>query len=143
MSMTYKEVAKLKTQFETHQISISKGFDPIRKDLFFTTLSIGTRSWDILIDDEFEDFSKHNFVFDWFLILYALETYDECEDILEWSNFHGLDTDSQIDYYKSLATTYREIEAIIGPIDPLITSFDYTLRTGVVRALANIDLEGY
>ncbi|WP_299365732.1 hypothetical protein [Winogradskyella sp.] len=138
--MEYPDVDKLKIQFKKHKIKISQGFNHIRKDSFFTTLTIGLQSWDILIDDEFGDFSKHNSIFDWFLVLYALETYDECEDIVEWSNFHGIDTISLLDYYKSLATIYLEIEAIIGPIDPLISSFDYTLRTGVVRALANINL---
>ncbi|MEO1033607.1 MAG: hypothetical protein AAFX55_19635 [Bacteroidota bacterium] len=138
--MEYPEVEQLKNQLKKHKIKLSQGFNHIREDLFFTTLSIGSQSWDILIDDEFGDFSKHNRVFDWFLVLYALETYEECEDILEWSNFHGIDTTKQLDYYKSLATIYREIESTIGSIDPLIASFDYTLRTGVVRALATINL---
>ncbi|WP_299523114.1 hypothetical protein [Winogradskyella sp.] len=139
--MEYPEVEQLKTQFKKYKIKISQGFNHIRKAIFFTSLSIGAKSWDILIDDEFGDFSKHNPVFDWFLVLYALETYDECEDIIEWSNFHGIDTTLLLDYYKSLATTYKEIEAIVGSIDPLISSFDYTLRTSVVGVLASINLE--
>ena len=139
--MEYPEIEQLKTQFKKHRIKISQSFDHIRKDLFFTTLTIRSKSWSILINDEFGDFSKHNFVFDWFLVLYALETYDQCEDILEWSTFQSINTKSLLDYYKSLVITYREIEVMIGYIDPLITSFDYTLRTGVVYALANINFE--
>lgn len=138
--MAYSEVESLKSQFKKHNINISQAFGHLRKDLFFTTLTIGSKSWKILIDDEFGDFSKHHPVFDWFLVLFALDIYNDCEDILEWSNEHGIDAVILLDYYKSLATTYREVEGIIGTIDPLITTFDYTLRTGVVRALVNTPL---
>lgn len=137
--MEYLEVEHLKAQYNKYKINISQGFDHLRDDTFFVTLTIGTKSWDILIDDEFGDFAKHNAVFDWFMVLYALETYEECEDILEWSNYYGLEPDNLIEHYKTLASSYREIEAIIGPIDPLISSFNYTLRTGVVSALETIN----
>ncbi|WP_111683656.1 hypothetical protein [Winogradskyella tangerina] len=136
--MEYLEVEHLKAQYKKYNIKISQGFGELREDTFFVTLTIGSKSWDILIDDEFKDFGKHNAVFDWFMVLYALETYEECEDMLEWSNYYGLEPNNLIDYYKNLATTYREIEGIIGPIDPLISSFNYTLRTGVVDALETI-----
>ncbi len=137
--MEYLELEQLKAQLRKYKIKISKGFNHINKDVFFITLTIGAKSWDILIDNEFGDFNSHNTVFDWFLVLYALDTYEDCEDILEWSNFYGIDATSQLDYYKSLATTYREIESIIGPIEPYISVFNYTLRTGIVKALETID----
>ena len=133
--MEYLEIEKLKTQFNNYKIKISQGFNHIREDLYYVTLKIGSKSWDILIDDEYGDFGKHNPVFDWFLVLASLDDYDDCEDILEWSNYYGLESTQLLDYYRSLGTVYREIEAAIGPIDPMISLFNYSLRTGVVKAL--------
>ena len=139
--MHHPEVEQLKNQFEKHNIKISEPLKELKEGVFFVKLSIGNKSWDILIDDEYRDFSKEHPLVNWFLVLYALETYEECADILEWSNFYGIESTLLLAYYKSLATTYREIEAILGRIDPLISTYDYTLRTGKVSALKNINLK--
>ena len=135
--MQYPELKKLAQYLKQHQIVISKSQEIIRNDLFFVQLSIDGQQWKVLIDDEFGDFAAGNVLMDWFLILYALELYDECEDILEWSRELNIQAANFLAYYKSLGTTYSEIEAKIGEIDACISTFDYTLNTGVTQTLRN------
>ena len=81
--MHYHEIEKLKQYFELHEITISKDSEIIREDLFFVNITIDSQDFKILVDDECRDFSTDNPLMNWFLILLALETYDESEDILE------------------------------------------------------------
>ena len=138
--MEFPEVKQLTTQFKAYPIQISEPFDTIREDLFFVKLTIGSKSWNILIDDEYKDYSKDKPLVNWFLVLYALDAYNECDDILEWSNAHGIASTRLLDYYKALATIYREVEGVIGKIDPCISSYDYSLRTGRVSALSEVNM---
>ncbi|GAB5564989.1 MAG: hypothetical protein Wins2KO_20520 [Winogradskyella sp.] len=133
--MNYHEITLLKSQYKKYEIKISEPYKIVKSGVFFVKLTILSQSWNILIDDEFGDFTSKNPIFNWFLVLYALETYKESQDVLEWSNEYNVNPVNLLEYYKELATILNEIEAIIGEIDPLISSFDYTLRTGIINAL--------
>ena len=136
--MSYPEIEQLKSDFERFDIRISRPKEVLRNDLFFVDVSINNNTWTILIDDEYGDFSPNNPMANWFLVLFSLEGYAEAEDILEWGrdiNFNAVE--HLLDHYKSLAITYREIEEILGTIDARISSFDYQMRTGVVKTLTN------
>ncbi|TCP23643.1 hypothetical protein EV195_108113 [Tenacibaculum skagerrakense] len=135
--MFYQEIENLKADLEKHIIKISNPFDHIRKDLFFVTLSINGNSWKLLIEDEYDDFSETNTLMNWFLVLYNLESYEEAKDIMEWANEINVNPKDFLDYYRDLGTAYKEIEHQLGKIDAQISSYDYTLRTGVAKALAN------
>lgn len=132
----YPEIEKLKKEVLQFRIRIMKTNEAIRKDLFYVELWIDDQSFEILIDDEYSDFSSENKLVDWYLVLCALELYNDCEDILEWSKELAIkDVTQFLDYYKSLGTTYTTIEKILGKIDPQISSYDYTLRTGIAKVL--------
>ncbi len=134
----YPEIEALQQYLRKHRITIEKTEDaPILDWIFFVKLGIGDRSWKILVDDEYNDFDVRNPLACLFLTLNALDTYHDSDDYLVWCKELMLNVSDSIllDYYRSLAQTYREIEAIIGPIDPQIKPFDYEFRTGVVKAL--------
>ncbi|CAL2088424.1 hypothetical protein [Tenacibaculum sp. 190524A05c] len=139
--MQYQEIENLKSDFNNHAIHISEPFDYVRKDLFYITLSIDNSSWKLLIDDEYGDFSRTNKLINWYLILAALESYRETEDILEWSKELCIEPSRFLDYYKNLDKIYKEIEHLLGKIDAQISSYDYSLRTGVMKALLKEKLD--
>lgn len=139
--MKYQEIENLKSDFNNHAIHISEPFDYVRKDLFYITLSIDNSSWKLLIDDEYGDFSQTNKLINWYLILAALESYRETEDILEWSIELCIEPNNYLDYYKNLNNVYKEIEHLLGKIDAQISSYDYSLRTGVMKALLKEKLD--
>ncbi|MEM1002079.1 MAG: hypothetical protein AAGH46_05480, partial [Bacteroidota bacterium] len=78
-----------------------------------------------------------NLLFKWFLVLYAFEVYAESEDILKWSKEINVRPEDYLEYYKGLNYTYNSVQTLIGDFDACISSFDYTLRTGVIKELEN------
>lgn len=100
------------------------------------------KTWQILVDDEYQDFDPEKPLVNLFLTFHSLELYEEADDFLSWSNYFNLDTSNSqlLDYYRSLSNTYREIEQMVGKIDSCITPLDYQLRTGVVTALLQTDI---
>lgn len=133
----YPEINELRSHFENHQIKISNEIEGIRNDLFFVEVVIDGFKFKTLIDDEFGDFAKHNLLFKWFLVLNSIEVYKESEDILEWSREINVSAESYLDYYKSFNMVYNRVKELMGKVDSCISNFDYTLRTGVIRALEN------
>ena len=135
---SYDEIEKLLDDISRFDILISEPIEQLRDGLFFVKLTINNNSWTILIDDEYDDFSKDKPLVNWFLTLFSLEAYEETEDFLEWSKeFNYEPMTKLLDYYKSLSITSAEIKSILGEINPQITALDYQLRTGVVQALIN------
>ncbi|AUC14037.1 hypothetical protein BTO06_02180 [Tenacibaculum sp. SZ-18] len=133
--MYFAEIQKLNSYFFHHIIKISKPTDWIRTDLFYVKISINNNSWKILVEDEFNDFSSTNKLVNWFLILYNLEHYIKTNDILEWSKEITVAPEDFLEYYRNLDTISKQIEHQIGTIDAQISSYDYTLRTGVYKEL--------
>lgn len=134
-SKEYTEIEKLKETFKHHSISIIKNKEKFRKDLYYVDVKVDDFDFKLLIDDEYGDFSDNNQLINWFLVLYALELYSDTEDILEWSKELNINVKIVLEHYKDLDEIYRKLTEIIGEIELPISSYDYTLRTGVVKAL--------
>lgn len=134
--ITYPEIEKLKSYLEGREISFKK---LETKDPYFFPIqfSINDKNWKIFIDDEHEDFDLNNPLACLYLTLLALDTYDYSDDYLNWCTQYNLNSSDLkwLDYFKSLDKTYNDIESIFGEINPCLSDYDYTLRTGVVDAL--------
>ena len=143
MNHRYLEIQKLERGYKYFGVSISSPTEVIRNDLFFVDIVIEGKSWVVLVDDEYEYFSMDNPLLNWFLVLNSLDIYDDCDDYLVWCKEYFVDAKSSrmISYYSSLSTTYLEIEEIIGRINPFISPYDYSLRTGVMKALLELENE--
>ena len=131
------EIEALKKLYDTYEIHISVDQNQIRKDLFFVNLCINQKSWSILINDEYLDYCPNRPLVNWFLVLSALEMYQQTNDFLIWCKQNILDASESkwLTYYKSLAIIYQEIETKIGCIDSCISHHDYNLRTGAIVSL--------
>jgi hypothetical protein len=136
----YPEIEKLKHFLSKGKFSFSKL--PSEDPYFFPiTFSIDQQSWRVFIDDEYSDYDEKNPLVCLYLVLLALDTYNYAEDYLNWCNGYGLDTSdlTWLDYFKTLEATYNTVEELLGEVDPCISDYDYTLRTGVVDVLLSPD----
>ena len=137
----YPEIEKLKQYFKSFNILIEKLPENGSVDHIWVLLSINQKSWKIYVDDEYINFDKNNLVA-FYLTLSALEQYRDGSDFLVWANENYIiASDSKwLSYYKSLDSIINEIEDIIGDINSQISSYDYTLQTGLGLALLKADI---
>ncbi len=72
-----------------------------------------------------------------YLVLSALEQYQEGPDFLVWANENYIDASSSkwLSYYKSLDTITNEIEDTLGEINSQVSPYDYTMQTDLGLAL--------
>jgi hypothetical protein len=134
--MEYPEIEKLEELTETHAFTFTPG-DRLADWIVEVHVSRGTGSWDLLIYDEYHDFDVSKPTLCLYLLLAALDDYRQSKDYPQWCRENMLDPDKHLAYYHNLATVYREIESITGPIDPYISSYCYEMRTGPYAALAD------
>jgi hypothetical protein len=136
-SQTYPEIEALRSYFDKAEMNFRKHEKVIRDDLFFVDCSMNDQLYQLLIDDEYQDFSVDHPLACLYLVLTALETYVECDDYLVFCNHHDIRPAEQkwLNYYTSLDFIYKQFEKQFGAIDSCISAYDYQLRTGVVQAL--------
>lgn len=132
----YPEINQLLAYFERAKISFVLK-ERIDEENHWAQLLINSKQWDLFILDEYQDFDPEYPLACLFLVLTALEEYEESTDFLNWSTSNGLDTSSPrlLDYYRGLSTSLNQIKSVLGAIDPCINPLDYQLRTGVIQAL--------
>lgn len=135
-SSEYPEINQLLAYFERAKISFALK-ERIDEENLWIQLLINSKQWDLFILDEYRDFDPEYPLFCLFLVLTALEEYEESMDFLTWSTSYGLDTSStrHLDYYRNLDASLNEIKSILGAIDSCINPLDYQLRTGVIQEL--------
>ncbi|KXX68735.1 hypothetical protein [Flammeovirga sp. SJP92] len=135
--MEYDALHQLKDQFESYPITISFQ-QQIRADLIYVNFQLNQFSCKILISDEYHDFTNENRLVDFFLVLFALEIYEESEDILEWAKEMEVNADKYLSYYRGLNEVVNHLKSVFGKIDACVTAFDYQLRTGVMKELMKL-----
>lgn len=134
---SYPEIECLKLYFKNYKLKLKKLSISNDEKFILVAFSIDDRSWNVYIDDEYNDYSDDNALMNLFLILSSLEDYNESKDYLTWCKQYGIDASELhwLDYYKSLGVIYAEIKSSLGLINPCISSIDYQLRTGVIKSL--------
>lgn len=110
---------------------------PFSKQLREVEFHIGTKSWKLLIDDEYLYLNEEHQPISFYMVLRELSIYEEEDDFLTWCHQNGSDASSTeiLNYYRCLDSTNQEIKKILGTIDPLFSSYDYDLRAGGFAAL--------
>ncbi len=97
---------------------------------FKIKLSIATHSWDLYIEDEYQEFETNSLI-KLFLTLRALEDYEEASDYAHWCRLLRLAPSPKWEaYYAYLTTAYSAISGILGKVDSFIPSLDYQLKSG-------------
>lgn len=136
----YAEIEYLKQYFRRNFISIEKDKNTNSSHFTPVKLKIDSKVWEILVDDEYDDFNAKNQLMCLFLVFSSLEMYAESSDYFDWCKQNGLNSSDRewLEYYKELEIVYQEIENRIGKIDSCISPYDYSLRTGVAKRLASM-----
>jgi len=134
----YDEVRQLQSWLAEHQLEIAKLQSGTR--MVQVEVRSKSASWQMWVDDEYNDFDESNQAMCLFLVLNSLADYKESTDYLNWCQQIGVNAGDSpwLAYYQSLESTFREIEEMLGKIEPCITSLDYQLRSGAFYALANL-----
>ena len=127
------QIKRLRTYFDNHKINIRQSEHPFKSDFFKVEIQIDGNSWQLFIDDEYRDFSEANQLICLFLVLLALETYEDSDDFLDWCNENNLDSTNSdwLSYYKSLEEIYNQIHESLGSIDCCISPYEYYMGMAV------------
>jgi len=98
---------------------------------------IQNQTFNLFIDDEFDDFVYKNPILDLCVVLRDLEDYRFSDDYLVWCAKRHIEPKNDIarEYYMDLSQTYNEIEKLLGEINSHIPSMDFEFDMGEVRLL--------
>ncbi len=144
--MSHPEIQKLKELYQKHKIGISvsdKEFMGGKKDFPAVLFSLNDKTFPLFVDDEFEDFKLNNPLLNLCLVLRELEYYKDTYDYLLWCKELSQDASDIVvlNYYRSLASIYREVENILGEINCPITDYEFEFNTtgGPLQKLRETD----
>jgi hypothetical protein len=138
MDQNVQLLLQLKNKHQLHAEPVEhKKDDSLLKARFF----IGSQYWDLYIDNEYGYFNTNKQLVCIYLVLNALEEYNEAEDYLLWCKANGLNAsdNSWLEYYRYLGKAFQKIEQLIGKIDSFINPLDYQLNAGSFHALLNYE----
>ncbi len=136
----YPEIQALQQLHTDHRIHIAVIQDQYlgdKQDHPKVRCILNDRSFELYVDDEYSDLAIGNPLLSLCLVLRELETFQEEEDLLRWSNSKSLNPGSPavLNYYKKLSKIYAEIEQELGKIDSQISDLDFQLNAGAVQIL--------
>ncbi len=136
MSKVSKPVVRLQQILKDKPTQFQK-LDSIDEFNFWVEVKSRSRSWEIFIQDEYNDFDPEKPLIALWLVFDALEEYEEGDDFLTWCTGYGLDPSNSklLDYYRALGKTLVEVKKTFGTIDSWIAPLEYQLRTGVILEL--------
>jgi hypothetical protein len=135
---SFPEILRLEKLIREHQILVHpiKGLLLARReDIKGVSVQIGSKTFQLYVDDEYDDLDEKNQVLALCLVLRELEQYDDAEDFLVWCNYKNLSPDSvkARNHHMELGQTFRDIEAILGNIDSQISDLDFELNSGAAQ----------
>ncbi len=104
--------------------------------LYSLKITIADLSFELLVDDEYEDLKIDNPLLHFYMMLRTLEIYKDSTDYLDWCKENNVDLSRELrTYYWDLADILILIENKIGPIDSFISDLDYQLGSGDMAVL--------
>ncbi len=108
-----------------------------RKDFPLVILSLDKQSFQLFVDDEYNDFNYNNHILNFCIVLRGLENYKFSGDYLVWCAERYIDaSDTKIrTYYMGLDKIYNKIKAILGEINSFIPDNDFEFDMGEVKTL--------
>lgn len=107
--------------------------------LFRIDFLANDKEYHLWLDDEYGDISAENTPLTWLMCLFAIETYEESEDILSWAKEYNLTlTDEVIAYYKTLPELINHLRRAGLNLTPPLSYYDYHLGAGDIEDLRNL-----
>ena len=136
----YPEIKVLKDIYQKHNVKIvvsNKDFLGGNTDYHAIEFTLGDETFNMFADDEQSDFQLNNPLLNLVVVLRELDYYTYSNDYLLWCTELKLDSvNTQIlSYYRSLSAIYRDIEKIMGKIDPIFSDWDFEMNIGGIKFL--------
>jgi len=136
------EVKQLKQIYQKYHFKINVSnseFLAPNKEYRKVDFALNGTNFSLFVDDEYDDFKYKNPLLDLCLLLRELDYYSDSYDYLLWCKELGLKPEQSqvLDYFRDLGRIYREVEKIIGKIDPIINDFDFQMNAGAAYELRN------
>lgn len=133
--MNYPEIEALELMIAQHAMHFHQS-SPLSSSLprsfFMVAFRLAQSEYQLLIEDEYQDWDAQKPAMCLCLLLLSLEEYEETEDFLDWCKTLDLDASHPLlrEYHMSLRTIVPEIRAILGGIDSPISHFDLEMNAG-------------
>lgn len=135
----YPEIAQLASLRKQFTISIQVTNAILGSNSWFPKVhvNIGAQSYEMYVEDEYEDFKIDNPDLHLCLILRSLEFYNDCEDFLVWCKQLGVDVADPAarEHHLELGAIYSAIEKQLGTINSYINDYDFELNAGAAQVL--------
>lgn len=136
----YSEIEALQEIYKKYEVKISISeieFLGDDKDYPAVVFSLNGKSFNLFVDDEYSDFISQKPLLSLCLVLRELDYYSYSQDYLLWCKELNFDSGNTqiLNYYRSLGGLYRDIEKILGNINPHITDWDFKMNAGPAQEL--------
>lgn len=139
----YPEITRLSSLRDQFNISVQATEEVLCNKSWFrkVNFNIGSHSFSIFVDDEYDDLKIDNPNLHLCLVLRSLENYRDAEDFLVWCTQLGLNAsdDATREHHMELRTIYASIQKILGNIDSFISDLDFQLNSGAAQKLRGKD----
>ena len=137
---TYPEIIALNHIYNQHNVEVQILTTECladKKDYQAITFKVGDETFEMFVDDEYDDFQYNYPLLNLCIVLRELEFYNNTQDYLLWcSELYLNSSDNKVlAYYRELGRIYREIESIIGKIDSQISDWDFEMSSGAAYEL--------
>lgn len=139
---SHPEILALDALIKQHQIRfdrrVEEGLIPDEEHIA-VQMQIETHTFDLYVEDEYQDWKENNPALCLCLIMRELEAYASAVDFLNWCHIQGYPAanDRIRRYYMDLGSQYPAIATLLGGIDSHISDWDFGLNAGAAFALRN------
>lgn len=136
----YSEIEALQEIYKKYKVKINVSkteFLGGDKDYPAVVFSLNDKSFNLFADDEHSDFKFQKPLLSLCVVLRELDYYSYSQDYLLWCKELNFDSGNTqiLNYYRSLGSLYRDIENILGKINPNITDWDFEMNAGPAQEL--------
>lgn len=140
MEQTSKNIAALQKILTDFDIKINVNNEIYLdeyKNVKAVELVMQNESFNLFIDDEYDDFVYKNPILNLCIVLRELEDYKFSNDYLIWCAERHIKPQNETarQFYMGLDKIYFEIKLILGEINSFIPSMDFEFDMGEVRIL--------
>lgn len=140
MSNEYPEIEALNQLWVKHKVMVKTDRSKLLDGKSYypsVEFTLGNRTFQLFVDDEYDDLKKNYPLLNFCLVLRELEGYEYSENYQQWcqERFFEPEVAAINEAYEQLALVYKEVKEILGEIDSKISDYDFELNAGAAQAI--------
>lgn len=141
MKQKYPEIDALKKFYTTHNFQLQYITPSKIEGVFHGTVFINSSSFQVYIQDEYNDLEIQNTLLFAVLAIREWEIIDDSTDYLDWCFQQGLPTNNEVlrQYYQKTVLKLPQISSYFknNKLTSFITDLDFQLNAGAAQFLRN------